>query len=77
MIIQLSTKYCGRIEVPDILFLSISPDINICTMVRTSNNIVTDADVRTLPTTRSNNDKTNTLDVNPPSKKRCSVQFGI
>ena len=38
---------------------------------------VTVADVRTRPTILNINDSENTLDVRPPSRKRCSVQFGI
>ena len=39
--------------------------------------MVTVAEVRTRPTTRNIKPKAKTLDVNPPSKKRCSVQLGI
>ena len=46
-------------------------------MVRISKSMVTVAEVRTRPTTRNIKPKAKTLDVNPPSKKRCSVQLGI
>ena len=46
-------------------------------MVRISKSMVTVAEVLTRPTTRNIKPKAKTLDVNPPSKKRCSVQLGI